>query len=132
MQRFNKDKFEPKLIFPQYQEWLDREEQNQIDYANRTRKALLKAEYVLSHLKECKRCSAQFYTPTKRREYCLECRDARYIYTVAQYKVYSINKYYLTKLGYIPQEKQEVLDFLLDIITKWRDSLMDSPKQNES
>lgn len=130
MQR--KDDFEPKLLFPQYQEWLEDEAQRQIDYANRTREALLQAEHVLSHLKECKRCSAQFYAPTKRREYCLECRDARDIYAVAYYKYASINKYYLNKLGYIPEEKQEVLSFLLDIINNWRNSLMDSPKQNES
>lgn len=129
MQR--KDDFEPKLLFPQYQEWLEDEAQRQIDYANRTREALLQAEHVLSHLKECKRCSAQFYTP-KRREYCLECQDARDIYAVAYYKYASINKYYLNKLGYIPEEKQEVLSFLLDIINNWRNSLMDSPKQNES
>lgn len=79
-------------------------------------------EYVLNHLSECKRCGAKFHEKSMSFDYCLECRDQREIYRSALGRYNHYKRYYKVKLGHIPKEKQEVVDFLLDIISKWENN----------
>lgn len=116
--------YETNLIFPEFRNYLIKLEKEEKEYADRTRNILLELEYVLNHLKDCRRCGDRFFNENLHQIYCLECRDAREIYASAQRRKASIYKYYNATLGHMPEEKQEVIDFLDSIINEWKASLM--------
>lgn len=100
----------------------EKDEIEEYQYKLRTLNAVMNLEYILNHLIECKRCGARFHDTSMSFSYCLDCRDQREIYRSALGRYNHYTKYYKAKLGHIPKEKQELVDFLQGIISKWENN----------